>query len=356
MPDFILEQDPHGYDYLPPDNEWLYLPTSPPALSPPSSSLHTGTLSSLCATPELDPLLFIDGAHCTDVAEFGLEYPIPEERLQKRPTSKEMAAFSDMRSHTIHFMVRALRSWPRIMAMYGAEQLPPIMHSVQFENGIPAPLVNCFALVQCWAAGVEDSVEVIRDSILFEIRRIIGEHQTYNDTDLLAAMQSLLMLLIIMFFGLEKSPTISTPIEPQLLLDAWEVRNRLATTGLFLDQDPTHTPSWKEWALINAKQRTILGLHHLDFAWSDLRGYPMLSCYELGPLPAPVSRFLWQAVEEEAWSRFYSAWRHQWKDGAVVISEFFDIKPGQNLDDRAERWLAEADELGMMLMAEINGY
>lgn len=32
--------------------------------------------------------------------------------------------------------------------------------------------------------------------------------------------------------------------------------------------------------------------------------------------------------------------------------EFFHIKAGEPLDARSEAWLAEADELGVMLMAE----
>lgn len=113
-----------------------------------------------------------------------------------------------------------------------------------------------------------------------------------------------------------------------------------------------HLPPWKAWTLFSAKRRTILCLNHLEWAWSLLHGYPVLTCFELGPLPAPAAGHLWRETDEGKWRRLYGDWLHQWKDGGYLMVEFFHIKAGEPLDARSEAWLAEADELGVMLMAE----
>lgn len=174
---------------------------------------------------------------------------------------------------------------------------------------------------------------------------------------LLLDAESMLILLIILFFGIGHSPALAHPIDAQLLVDMWNVKHKLASTGLFLEQESNHTlPSWKEWAIVSAKRRTIVGLHHLEFAWSLRFGYPILTCFELGPFPAPAARYLWQSDREEEWERLYKDWLKQWADGgSYKMTELFRVngsKESDALDARSELWLAEADEFGMMLMAE----
>lgn len=37
--------------------------------------------------------------------------------------------------HTMHYVIRVLRSWPRLMATYNIAHLPPIIHNMQVEDG-----------------------------------------------------------------------------------------------------------------------------------------------------------------------------------------------------------------------------
>ncbi|KAL2831452.1 hypothetical protein BDW59DRAFT_157881 [Aspergillus cavernicola] len=354
-------QPPDGYDYLAIDNDWLY-PTAPsPGLSPPSSGYYTGTLPSLCTTPEIDPQILTEDLDCSQAILFdGILSDQPRQEPLGPPPNPLSPNSDILKSRTVHFIQRVLKSWPRMMAIHGTTQLPPIIHRSQVADGIPAPLVNCYTLAKCWITGMEGGVGVMRDSILQEIRRLLSEYKSYDASDLLAALQSTLILLIILFFGLGPELTTTNPLDAQLLLNVWDMKTHLAATGLFLDLHPTSSliiPPWQEWALISAKHRTMLALHHLDFVWSVLRGYPMLHCFELGPLPAPAPRYLWQADGQQqmttsTWQRLYSGWRAQWEEGGeVVMEEFFRIRPGDGLDERVERWLADADEFGMMLMA-----
>jgi hypothetical protein len=142
-------------------------------------------------------------------------------------------------------------------------------------------------------------------------------------------------------------------MDAQLLIEMWDVKHRLAETGLFLEEEINHTlPSWDKWAIFSAKRRTILGLHHLEWAWSQLHGYPILTCFELAPLPAPAATYLWREQDEKGWNNRYSKWLSKWNKGSYKMAELFNIDPGWNLNVRGEMWLAEVDEFGMMLMAE----
>lgn len=181
------------------------------------------------------------------------------------------------------------------------------------------------------------------------------QYHSYTEVDLIAASQSLLLLLIILFFGFEPSPILFHPLDAELLFQVWDVRQKLATTGLFLEEEVEHRQpsSWRDWVMVSAKRRIIMGYSHLEWAWSVTHGYPVLSCFELAPLPAPAATYLWQAGDWPSWERLYKEWLWKWRDGGgYKMVEFFDINPSGNLDLRSEMWFAEADDFGMLLMAE----
>ena len=155
-------------------------------------------------------------------------------------------------------------------------------------------------------------------------------------------------------FELSPGSTRPRPMDSAVLIDTWVVKHELAATGLFLEAETDHQlPSWRQWAIVSARRRTILALNQVEWAWSVMHGFPTLTCFELGPLPAPAARHLWYADHEPTWENLYRDWMQQWPDGGYRMAEFFNIRPGQDIvDARGEKWLAEADEFGMMLMAE----
>jgi hypothetical protein len=159
--------------------------------------------------------------------------------------------------------------------------------------------------------------------------------------------------MIILFFGDVQNPVVLHPTDAELIVEMWNVKHHLASTGLFLDEESKHNaPCWREWTVVSAKRRTILALHHLEWAWSLLYGYPPLACFELGPLPAPAAGYLWRERSEKEWRRQYRKWLSRWGEGGYKLGELFSIKPGGEMDARSEMWLAEVDEFGMMVMSE----
>lgn len=275
------------------------------------------------------------------------------------------------RQHTLHVVIRILKSWPRLMAMHGASpsHLPPMMHPVQLEPhaaALPVPLANCFALAKLWATHTRDNTaQLVHDAATQEVQRLLRSYShhpsstTTAPTDLLAAAQALLILMTILFFGLDPHPNPNpsrTADEAQALIAAWPLKHALALTGLFDAAELDHRvpDDWRAWALVSAKRRTMLALHHLEWAWSLLHGRAVLTCFELGPLPAPAAGCVWRARDEREWRGEYGGWLGRWwgEGGLYRMVEFFRIRAGEALDERSEAWLAEADEFGVLLMAE----
>lgn len=77
--------------------------------------------------------------------------------------------------HTLHFVIRVLKSWPRMLATSDFTLLPPMIHHLQLEHGIPTPLANCSTLVRMWAEHVEGSHRLVQTSISQEVQRLFHE-------------------------------------------------------------------------------------------------------------------------------------------------------------------------------------
>ncbi|KAK5169681.1 uncharacterized protein LTR77_005659 [Saxophila tyrrhenica] len=184
------------------------------------------------------------------------------------------------------------------------------------------------------------------------------DHMPYRsctETELVATAQSVLLLLTALLFGFGEDATLPHSDTAKLLIEVWGVKQALAATGLFAEAE-THSAaiSWHNWACVQAKRRTLLSLNHLEWAWSVQAGYPVLTCFELGPLYAPAAGYLWRATKQSTWEASYIDWLRKWSGEGYRMAEFFHLDPAKPLDRRSEMWLAEADEFGMVLMAEAN--
>lgn len=102
---------------------------------------------------------------------------------------------------TVHFVIRVLKSWPRIMAMHQTDGLPPIIHKIQFEHGTPRPLANCFTLAKMWAGHADGSGDLVMHTVLKELRRLIDE-VCYEATMLSPIMTSVPILCLTHLGGL----------------------------------------------------------------------------------------------------------------------------------------------------------
>lgn len=76
----------------------------------------------------------------------------------------------------MHFIIRILKSWPRMMAAYDtAHLLPPFIHRLQLADGMPTSLADCYTLVRMWTGQEAESRGLVHQTILQEVRRLLRE-------------------------------------------------------------------------------------------------------------------------------------------------------------------------------------
>jgi hypothetical protein len=101
---------------------------------------------------------------------------ISEQRKQELLGGRLTTPISDPAvKHTLHFVIRILKSWARSAAAGHVDQLPPIIHKAQLLNGTPIPLSNCFALTKMWFYNNTGSRKLVENTILQEVQRLIRE-------------------------------------------------------------------------------------------------------------------------------------------------------------------------------------
>ncbi|KAL4867744.1 hypothetical protein BDV12DRAFT_186434 [Aspergillus spectabilis] len=74
-----------------------------------------------------------------------------------------------------------------------------------------------------------------------------------------------------------------------------------------------------------------------DLAYAVFHNVQSFNCRELGFMPAPAAKILWQAQTKHEWNSLYIKWSARWD--------------GHGMDARAERWLEETDEFGMIMIS-----
>jgi hypothetical protein len=125
-----------------------------------------------------------------------------------------------------------------------------------------------------------------------------------------------------------------------------------AKSGLMLPEESENTrPGWETWIHITTKRRALLSLFLIHWAYSVYHCLPSYDCKELGLIPAPCPRYLWQASDRKTWETLYNRWLAQWDGNIYFQWEFFLIEPGMRMDPRAEKWLEDADEFGMLFIS-----
>jgi hypothetical protein len=175
--------------------------------------------------------------------------------------------------------------------------------------------------------------------------------QSYGEKNLLAALQALMIYTIILIFPSKNQNAIPS-VEPSVFVGLQQVVYYTAVTGLILQEETEHTvPSWEAWTHVTSKRRVIFSLYMLHWAYSVYHGLPSFNCEELGFMPAPAAKFLWQASTKQQWEVLYRRWLIQWGGREYMQREFHDIKPGIILDQRTQMWLEDADELGILFLS-----
>ncbi|KAE8445698.1 hypothetical protein EG329_012996 [Mollisiaceae sp. DMI_Dod_QoI] len=270
--------------------------------------------------------------------------------LQSQDTTPPLA------KHSMQTLLRVFRSWPGMLAK--GFQLPPIFHystkEKEKEKSFPLPLANCCTLVKMWYGQHEGSNAIVQDTILKEMKTIVANFRTYDETDLLAGLQATTIYIIMLIFPTKNQ--ISIPkIDQVIFSNILDIVYHTASTGLVLQEETDHAlPSWEAWVHITSKRRAVFSLYLLHWSYSIYHHLQSFNCSELGFMPAPAAKFLWEARSKEDWEFLYKKWLAQWDGCEYMQHEFGGVKPGVMLDERTLMWLEDTDELGVLFSSIFN--
>ncbi|KAI0459162.1 hypothetical protein F5B21DRAFT_457425 [Xylaria acuta] len=267
--------------------------------------------------------------------------------------------------HSVQTLFRAFRSWPRMLAK--GIQLPPAIHFFQFccdgkrdfdssggDAGMPKHISRCVTLCKMWVGQAEDSGQIVQSAVRGEVESILAKYRSYDAPTLLAALQSLMILLILLLFPSNRQSTMSD-VPVHVFAAVQEMANHVLSTGMLLHEEASHVcPPWRIWAHIEAKRRTLVSIYFFHWAYSVYYGVRHFNCLQLGRMLAPGPKWLWQARDEKTWMDLYGRWLAQWDGRELIHAEFFLVENGLVMDPRIEMWLEDADELGLLMMSIMN--
>lgn len=172
-----------------------------------------------------------------------------------------------------------------------------------------------------------------------------------NETTLLAALQSMVVYTLIMLFPSNEQTSLPL-LSDDMFLQIRQVIYHCATSGLILEQESNNArPPWEAWVHITTKRRAVLSLYIIHWSYSVYHCLPSFDCKDLGFIPAPSPGYLWQASDVKMWESLYNRWLAQWDGNIFLQWEFFGIGPGVRMGARAEEWLEDADEFGMLFIS-----
>ncbi|PON28804.1 hypothetical protein TGAM01_v201912 [Trichoderma gamsii] len=244
------------------------------------------------------------------------------------------------------FMTQVLKCYPKMMARDGT--LPPIIHRLQTTSRTtPTPLVDCLAWTKMWEHRTGNLDAMLLNAMRGEVERLYKNHRSYEQVDLLAALQASLIYSIMICLDSNTTAKYGTQL---VLGQLQEMTYRLLSMTEFPRADiSSKVPDRELWAIASAAQRTVLAIYVFDCVVCFLNRIPVYSCDELDFIPAPVCRRLWEAREYETWREEYGNWFKVWKGREVLMGELLIQLTESYASKRVEEWLSEADEFGMLI-------
>ncbi|PLB50816.1 hypothetical protein P170DRAFT_508927 [Aspergillus steynii IBT 23096] len=256
-------------------------------------------------------------------------------------------------NHSMEIIFRVVRTWPKMLAE--EFQLPPLVHPTQVSpNKTAQPLAHCITLSKMWHGQCKGAEQMVYSTILRELTNLLDDFRDYDEETLLAALQAVVIYTIILLFP-SKDALWKLPEDSTIFFQTQRLVYHVVSTGLFLQEEREQKqPSFYAWLHVTSKRRAVLSLYLLQWAYSVFHGTSSFDCKELGFMPAPAAKILWEAHDEHAWNTRYIRWLARWGGQGYLQGEFDKIKRGIVMEARAEKWLEETDEFGFIMISIVN--
>lgn len=288
------------------------------------------------------------------------------------PTQKQIKPYA---ARTMTLISRTLTSYPA-MWMRGPQHVPPFIHPTQcsHQGGWPESLANCLSLLRLCESAALGSEQLVRDSVQREMSRlasVIEESTRSQGLDdhlaALSALQAYLLLSTHAYSSCKARPRLAT-FNPSLITSLHDLAARVSTAGVVCPEEvgqlPAAVPKWEGWILAEAKRRTIYCVYMFEDLYNHENEAVSYLGEELGLLPAPASKWVWQAKDKDSFALEFSEWTKVWDGGrCLAIAEFWPRGVGDTLSDleaqewqrkreeRIMRYSEAVDEFGMFLLA-----
>lgn len=181
--------------------------------------------------------------------------------------------------------------------------------------------------------------------------RFQDQCETVKDKELIAVLQAVVIYAIILTSPSNDSKD-PRPDHDEIFRKVELLIYRIVRNGLFLQEERDQKrPTWADWIDVTSKRRAFLSLYLLHWAYSVLYCVPCFDCADLGFMPAPAPKALWQATTEREWDTRYIQWLGRWSGKLYLQAELGWIQPGAVMNPRAEKWLGETDEFGFIMIS-----
>ncbi|KAJ9621528.1 hypothetical protein H2203_007015 [Taxawa tesnikishii (nom. ined.)] len=278
--------------------------------SGPASEVRDDTSDIEQASQEVDLICTVDADR---VRNRWLESFIP------RPDQQPKA----LAPGTTFFIHNILKTYPGVLTK---GELPPFIHSLQLNHKtLPTALANCASIARMWEGQPEGGSTIVRETTVREMDRLFNQKHSYGQYDLLVAFQAYILYVVLLL-----TPSQMPAISQVTMLNLQDFAFDIARTGLVC-AGSLALPH-KTWALAEAKRRTLFVMYMLD------------------DIVNAFSCALWEAPGA-SWWRIYNTHVSEWDRSAFRLEELWRRPRDADAQMRLDRWLAQADELGMMIFA-----
>jgi hypothetical protein len=220
--------------------------------------------------------------------------------LRTRPNFKTGAQM------TANNMARILYSYPKMLINHNT--LPPFLHpqwiSACGSEVFLEPLANCISLLGMLGTRARGTASLFWRNVRMECDRISSNHTTFNAHGLIAAVQALLIYMLVRVAeGETEHNNYDAVLLGTLTMVLGEVRRQAQYTSLEKDSLDIMCPgtSWSQWILDESRRRvaTVFRIINMLVCMS-----PATTCNSQPGLilaPLPARKQLWEAESEEQW-------------------------------------------------------
>ncbi|OJJ45928.1 hypothetical protein ASPZODRAFT_69091 [Penicilliopsis zonata CBS 506.65] len=200
---------------------------------------------------------------------------------------------------SISQLLRSIKSYPRLFARH---RRTPFIHARLYDDDLPEAIQDAFAVSVAYATKSAETEDMIFRILEAKTARLIQQHQDFDRislSDLLAAVQSLLLFHIIQLFDGDIRQRVIAEQNADTLRQ-WTIQLQILAD----EQNHLLTPStttWHAWVFAESLRRTVILSILIDGLFSVLKmGYctvvPALSLLPFTPEPG-----LWNACTDASW-------------------------------------------------------